>query len=82
MAVGPTKPPIQWVPGTLSPDLMRPRHEADHSPPTSAEAKKNLDLYIHSAIRLHGIVLNLLSTRINLLFTYYKNLINIYITGD
>jgi hypothetical protein len=32
--------------------------EADHSPPTSAEVKKNVDLYIHSLIRFHGVVFN------------------------
>jgi hypothetical protein len=31
-------------------------------PPASAEVKKNVDLYIHSPIRLHGVVLNELST--------------------
>jgi hypothetical protein len=36
----PTKPPIQWVPGTLSTEVKRRGHEADHSPPTSAEVKK------------------------------------------
>jgi hypothetical protein len=30
-----TLPPIQWVPGALSPG-----HEVDHSPPTSAEVKR------------------------------------------
>jgi hypothetical protein len=39
-ALGPTQPPIQWVPWTLSPGVKRPGHEADHSPPTSAEVKK------------------------------------------
>jgi hypothetical protein len=32
--------------------------EADGLPPTSAEVKKILDLYIGSPIRLHGVVLN------------------------
>jgi hypothetical protein len=32
--------PIQWVPGTVSPEVKRPGREADHSPPTSAEVKK------------------------------------------
>jgi hypothetical protein len=31
------QPPIQWVPGTLSPRVKRPGREADHSPPSSAE---------------------------------------------
>jgi hypothetical protein len=39
MAVlGSTQPPIQWVPGVLSPGIKRPGHEADHPPPT-AEVK-------------------------------------------
>jgi hypothetical protein len=42
-------------PGDLSPGVKRPRREADHSSP-SAEVKKNVDLYIHSPQRLHGIV--------------------------
>jgi hypothetical protein len=39
MALGPTQPPIQWVPGTLSLGAKRPGREADHSPPSSAEVK-------------------------------------------
>jgi hypothetical protein len=35
-----TQPPIQWVPGALSPVVKWPEHEADRSPPTSAEVKK------------------------------------------
>jgi hypothetical protein len=38
-ALGPTQPPIQWVPGALSLEVKRPGREADHSPPTSAEVK-------------------------------------------
>jgi hypothetical protein len=40
-ALGSTQPPIQWVPGALFPGVKRPGREADHSPPASAEAKKN-----------------------------------------
>jgi hypothetical protein len=39
-ALASTQPPIQWVPGTLSPGIKRPGREADHSPPASAEVKK------------------------------------------
>jgi hypothetical protein len=39
-ALGPTQPPIQWVPGALSPGVKRQEREADHSPPISAEVKK------------------------------------------
>jgi hypothetical protein len=40
LALGSTQPPIQWVPGTLSPGVKRQGREADQSPPTSAEVKK------------------------------------------
>jgi len=39
-ALGPTKPPIQWVPGALSLRVRRPGCEADHSPSSSAEVKE------------------------------------------
>jgi hypothetical protein len=38
--LGPTQPPIQWVPGGLSSGIKRPGREADHSPPFIAEVKK------------------------------------------
>jgi hypothetical protein len=38
-ALGPTLPPIQWVPGALSPGVKRSGHEAEHSPPASVEVK-------------------------------------------
>jgi hypothetical protein len=38
-ALGPTRPPIKWVPGALSLGVKRLRHEADHSPPSSAKVK-------------------------------------------
>jgi hypothetical protein len=58
-ALGPTQPPIQCVPGTLSLGLKQPGREADHSPPSSAEIKECVELYLHSPIRLHGVVLSL-----------------------
>jgi hypothetical protein len=36
-ALGPSQPPMQWVPGALFLGLKRPGREADHSPPSSAE---------------------------------------------
>jgi hypothetical protein len=57
-ALGPTQPPIQWVPGALSLVVKRPGSEADHSPPSSAEVKKSVELYLYSPIRLHGVVLS------------------------
>jgi hypothetical protein len=41
-----TQPPIQWVPGDLSLGVERPGSDADHSPPSSAEVKKCVELII------------------------------------
>jgi hypothetical protein len=39
-ALGPTQPPVQWVPGVLSPGVKaRPGRDADHAPPSSAEVE-------------------------------------------
>jgi hypothetical protein len=40
---------IQWVPGALSLGVKRPGREADHSPPSSAEVKECVELYLHSS---------------------------------
>jgi hypothetical protein len=61
-AVGPTQPPIQWVPGALSLGIKRLGRETDHLPLSSAEIKDWVELYLYSPIRLHGVVLNLKST--------------------
>jgi hypothetical protein len=37
--LGPTQPPIQWVPGAASLRVQRRGREADHSPKSSAEVK-------------------------------------------
>jgi hypothetical protein len=47
-ALGPTQPPIQWVPGDLSLGVKRLGSEANHSPPSSAEVKEWVELYFHS----------------------------------
>jgi hypothetical protein len=38
--LGATQPPIQWVPGALSPGVKRPEREADHWSPSSTKIKK------------------------------------------
>jgi len=37
--LGPTQPPIQWVPGALSLEVKRSGREADHLSPSNAEGK-------------------------------------------
>jgi hypothetical protein len=54
-ALGSTQPPIQWVPGALSPGARRQGREADQSPPTSAEVKKP---WIYTSTFPHDIVLS------------------------
>jgi hypothetical protein len=44
--------------GAPSPGVTRLDREAHHSPPASAEVKVNVNLYIRSPIRLHGVVFN------------------------
>jgi hypothetical protein len=38
-ALGPTHPPVKWLPRALSPGIKRMGHEAHHSCPSSAESK-------------------------------------------
>jgi hypothetical protein len=37
--LGPTQPPVQWVPRALSLGVKRPEHEVYHSPTSHAEVK-------------------------------------------
>jgi hypothetical protein len=54
-ALGPTQPPIHCVTRDLSLGVKRPGHEADHSPPSCAEVKECVKLYLHSPLcLLHG----------------------------
>jgi hypothetical protein len=39
--LGPTQPPIQWVPETVFLEVKRAGHEADHSPPSRADVKND-----------------------------------------
>jgi hypothetical protein len=67
--LGPSQPPIQWVPGTLFLGLKQSRHEADHSPPPSAEIKNAWSYTsIPSVPSLHG---SQLKHRNNFTLTFY-----------
>jgi hypothetical protein len=46
--LGPNQPPIQWVPGALSPGVKRLGREADRSLPCSAEIKKGGSTYTYT----------------------------------
>jgi hypothetical protein len=39
-ALGPTQPPIQWLPAALSPGVKRPGREADDSPQLVPRSRK------------------------------------------
>jgi hypothetical protein len=48
-ALGPTQPPLQWVPGGPFPGAKaRPGHDTDHSPASSAEVVNEQELYFLS----------------------------------
>jgi hypothetical protein len=49
-ALEPTQTPIRWV--------KWPGREDDHSSSSSAEIKELVELYLHSPIRFHGVVLS------------------------
>jgi len=57
MSVG-HQPPIQWVPGSLSLGVEQLGHEADYSPPCSAEVKNSWSYTFTPPVHLHGVVLS------------------------
>jgi len=46
--LGHTQPPMQWIPRALSLGINGQGREADHSPPSTAEVKESVELYLHS----------------------------------
>jgi hypothetical protein len=48
------------------PGVKRLGRESDHSPPSSAEVKESVELYLHPPIRLHGVVLSIAQGQIYL----------------
>jgi len=57
-ALGPTQAPIQSLLGALSLGVKEPGREDDHSSLFSAQVKECVNLYLHSQIRLYGVVLS------------------------
>jgi len=58
LALRPTEPPIQCVPGVLSLGVKRPEHEADHSLPSSAEVMNAWSYTSTLPICLQGVMLS------------------------
>jgi hypothetical protein len=56
-ALGPTQPPIQWVPGAIALGVKRLGREDDQSPSSSAEVKNVWSCTSTPPIRLHDVVL-------------------------
>jgi hypothetical protein len=71
-ALGPSQPPIQWVPLAVSLGVKRPGREADHLPPSSGEVKNAWNYTYTPPIRLHGIVLSEKSTGTSLPVTFLR----------
>ena len=46
-ALGPTQPPIQWVP-SFSRGVKRPGRGVEHPPPSSVEVKERVELFLYS----------------------------------
>jgi hypothetical protein len=68
-----TEPPIRWLQGAHYLWVKLPGREADHSLPSSVEVKECVELYLHSPIRLHGVVLSLKKSQE--LYFYHFNMI-------
>jgi hypothetical protein len=62
--MGPTHP-IQWVPWSLSPRIKWPVRKADNF---NLVSMSKMEVYFHSPIRLHGVMLNELRTRTSFIF--------------
>jgi hypothetical protein len=58
LALGPTLPPIHWVPGALSLGVKRPGRDADHSPPSNSEVKNVWSYTSTPPIHLRGVMLS------------------------
>ena len=55
LALGPTQPPIQWVPRFCHEGVKWPGYKADHSPPSGTKVMKSWSYIYISLIRLHSV---------------------------
>ena len=46
-SLAPNQPPVQWVPALL-PGVKRPGIGVDHPPPSSAEDKERVEIYLYN----------------------------------
>ena len=56
-ALGPTQPRVQWVPGFFFPGVKWPGRGVNHQPPSSADVKERVELYLYSSTGLSWSVL-------------------------
>jgi len=54
-ALGPTQPPVQWVPGIFSGGKERPGRDADPSPSSSAVVHERVEVYLYSPYGRYGL---------------------------
>jgi len=57
-ALGPTQPPVLWIPGALSLGVKQLGREADHSSLSSAKVKNAWNYTFTPSVCLHGVVLS------------------------
>jgi len=64
LALEPTQPPIQWVPGVPTPGIKLPGRECDNSPPSRANVKSALGWYegVSKSFRTESITKYMLAT--------------------
>jgi hypothetical protein len=70
-ALGPTQPPVQWIPEVLSLEVKRPAIEAGYSLPSSTKVKNAWSCISIPPIRLHDAMFSYEKDRDNFTFAFY-----------